>query len=418
MVDKILEYFITLTKIPHCSRDSDQLFRFLQNFAKQRGYKVLTDSAKNILAKSKNPKIALQAHYDMVCIGDAPNIEVIKDGKWLKAKNSSLGADNGMAIAMMMVLMDMRKEGEFLFTADEEIGLIGASNLNINLESRELLNLDFEDEAKVCIGCAGGADIQAYKRLVEVWPFKYIYRVEISGLRGGHSGIDIDKGIPNAIKLLGKFLKGKDINIAKFSGGERINSIPTKAEAIISSKVKIDGIDGVNLELIDTNRTFYMAKDIIDMIDSFKNGVIAFNKDLNVVDRSQNLALIDLVDGELKIEISVRGMSDIGIDEVSQNSVEHLNSYGFETRVEDKYPSWEPKVGDFARRIDSKMREVFGNSEFVAIHAGLECGVLSKRFLDIEISSIGPTILSPHSIYEKVDMNSVEKTFNLILKLI
>jgi len=220
---------------------------------------------------------------------------------------------------------------------------------------------------------------------------KNIYRVEISGLRGGHSGIDIDKGIPNAIKLLGKFLKGKDINIAKFSGGERINSIPTKAEAIISSKVKIDGIDGVNLELIDTNRTFYMAKDIIDMIDSFKNGVIALNKDLNVVDRSLNLALIDLVDGELKIEISIRGMSDIGIDEVSQNSVEHLNSYGFETRVEDKYPSWEPKVGDFARRVDSKMREVFGNSEFVAIHAGLECGILSKRFLDIEISSIGPT---------------------------
>ncbi len=120
-------------------------------------------------------------------------------------------------------------------------------------------------------------------------------------LRGGHSGIDIDKGIPNAIKLLGKFLKGKDINIAKFSGGERINSIPTKAEAIISSKVKIDGIDGVNLEPIDTGvRTFDMAKDIIDMIDSFKNGVIALTKDLNVVDRSLNLALIDLVDGELK----------------------------------------------------------------------------------------------------------------------
>ncbi len=128
----------------------------------------------------------------MVCIGDAPNIEVIKDGKWLKAKNSSLGADNGIAIAMMMVLMDMRKEGEFLFTADEEIGLIGASNLNINLESRELLNLDFEDEAKVCIGCAGGADIQDIK-ISWGLAFKYIYRVEISGLRGGHSGIDIDK---------------------------------------------------------------------------------------------------------------------------------------------------------------------------------------------------------------------------------
>jgi len=109
----------------------------------------------------------------------------------------------------------------------------------------------------------------------------------------------------------------------------------------------------------------------------------------------------------------------LGIDEVPQNSVEHLNSLlDLRLRVEDKYPSWGAKSWRFARRVDSKMREVFGNSEFVAIHAGLECGIFSKRFLDIEISSIGPTILSPHSIYEKVDMNSVEKTFNLILKLI
>ena len=418
MRDKILEHFITLTKIPHCSRKSEKLFDFLVDFAKKRGYEVLSDSAKNILVRSKNPKIALQAHYDMVCIGDAPNIEVVREKEWLRAKNSSLGADNGMAIAMMMLLMDMRREGEFLFTSDEEIGLVGASNLELELKSPKLLNLDFEDEGEVCIGCAGGADIKVLKKLEEVKPFEYKYRVEISGLKGGHSGVDIDKNIPNAIKLLASFLKNRDISIATFSGGERTNSIPTQAEAIISSKERIESRDGVIVEAIDTNQTFYRAKDIIDMINSFKNGVIAFNKKLNVVDRSVNLALIDLTDGELKIELSARGMSESGIDEVCKSVVAHFRAYGFETEVKGKYPSWEPKIGEFAKEVYVKMEESFGRAKFVAIHAGLECGVLSKKFPNMQISSIGPTILNPHSKSERVNIDSLDKTFNLILKLI
>ena len=417
MRDKILEHFITLTKIPHCSRDSDKLFKFLVNFAKERGYTVLTDNRKNILVRSKNPKIAFQAHYDMVCIGDAPNIEVVREREWLRAKNSSLGADNGVAIAMMMVLMDMGKEGEFLFTSDEEIGLIGASELELELKSSELLNLDFEDEAKVCIGCAGGADIKALKQLEEVKPFKYRYRVEISGLKGGHSGLDIDKNIPNAIKLLANFLKNRDISISKFSGGERVNSIPTRVEAIISSKERIESRDNIEVEEIDINQTFYKTEDIFNIIESFKNGVIAFNKRLNMVNRSVNLALVDLVDGELKIELSARGMSDRGVDEVCRSSVAHFKTYGFKIEIKDKYPSWEPKIGEFSKEVYRKMEGYFGRAEFVAIHAGLECGVLSKKFPNIQICSIGPDIKSPHSKSEMVNIDSIDKTFNLILKL-
>ncbi|NPA61303.1 MAG: aminoacyl-histidine dipeptidase [Epsilonproteobacteria bacterium] len=418
MVDKILEHFIRLTKIPHCSENSGELFQFLQNFGRERGYRVSTDSAENILIKSKNPKIALQAHYDMVCIGDAPDIEIIRDGKWLRAKNSSLGADNGMAIAMMMLLIDMGVECEFLFTSNEEIGLIGASNLELNLESSRLLNLDFEDEGRVCVGCAGGADIRASKRLIGAEPLKYIYRVEISGLEGGHSGIDIDKGIPNAIKLLAEFLKGRDIVLAEFIGGERINSIPTQASAIVSSNSQIEGSGNISVEPIDTSRPFYSGVEVINLIDELKSGVLLFNSSLNVVDRSINLALINMENGRLNIELSGRAMSDMGIDEVAREAIEILNSYGFETELEDKYPSWEPNIGDFAKRVYGEMKNLFGDSEFVAIHAGLECGVLSKKYPDMEIASIGPTIKSPHSKSERVDIESVEKSFNLILRLI
>ena len=145
---KIIEYFNQITEIPHCSKKTDGLLKFLKEFGLSRGYSVEIDGAKNILIKKGKPKLALQAHYDMVCIGKAPKIETYIDNGWLKAKESSLGADNGIAIAIMMALIDMGKELEFLFTSDEEIGLIGASALNFELDSSSMLNIDFEDEVE------------------------------------------------------------------------------------------------------------------------------------------------------------------------------------------------------------------------------------------------------------------------------
>jgi len=235
-MSKILQYFLELTQIPHCSHDTTQLREFLVGFASTRHYNVTIDAAKNILISKGHSKIALQGHYDMVCVGNAPDITTQIDEGWLSAKDSSLGADNGIAIAMMMELMDRGVEAEFLLTNDEEVGLIGAKALDFELQSSCMLNLDSEDEAEVYIGCAGGEDIVATQTYTNPTRVKeHLYEVSISNLKGGHSGVDIDKGIPSAIKLLAQYIARIDAQIVTFEGGERRNSIPTHAKATIYS---------------------------------------------------------------------------------------------------------------------------------------------------------------------------------------
>ena len=215
----ILEHFKVLTTIPHCSEKADQLFEYLKSFARERGYEIQTDEAQNILISKGTPKLCLQAHYDMVCIGKAPEIKIYEEDGWLKAEESSLGADNGMAIAMMLQLMDEGAVLEFLLTSDEEIGLIGANALSFDLRSTMMLNLDSEDEAEVYIGCAGGVDIIATKPYALIKDNRPAYRVTVSGLSGGHSGVDIDKDIPNALKLLAGYLKDQKIGLVSIEGG-------------------------------------------------------------------------------------------------------------------------------------------------------------------------------------------------------
>ncbi len=159
----IIEHFQTLTQIPHCSKEADKLLAFLVAFAKERDYTVEVDEVKNIYISKGTPTLCLQAHYDMVCMGKAPVLETYIEEGWMRAKESSLGADNGMGIAMMMHCMDEGHDLEFLLTSDEEIGLIGANEVAFALKSKYMLNLDSEDEAEVYIGCAGGADITALK---------------------------------------------------------------------------------------------------------------------------------------------------------------------------------------------------------------------------------------------------------------
>ena len=419
MVEKIIEYFIQITKIPHCSRESQKLLEFLKEFAIDRGYSAEIDDAQNLLVKRGNPKLVLQAHYDMVCMGKAPDIETyIKDG-WLYAKESSLGADNGIAIAMMMYLIDMQKELEFLFTADEEIGLIGASHLNLKLNSRYLLNIDFEDAGEVCIGCAGGADIVASKRVEKSAPFKYNYRVSVTGLQGGHSGVDIDKNIPNAIKVLAEFLKDRDIKIGLFSGGERRNSIPTSAIATISSLYTLESSNSlVKVEPIDNLDEVYDSRDFIDLLNEFKHGIDSFNSDLNIPDRSINLAIVNFNRGDISIESSVRAMSKDGLSIICNKNIGLFKKYEFSVREEYKYPAWKPEINEFTENVYSSMERVFGIAKYSAIHAGLECGVLFKKYPNIKFASIGPTIKYPHSINEKVELKSIENIFNVILDLL
>ncbi|MDD2399531.1 MAG: M20/M25/M40 family metallo-hydrolase [Sulfurovum sp.] len=420
-MSNIIEHFEVLAQIPHCSKMADRLFEFLVEFAKSRGYGVQTDQAKNILIAKGNPSLCLQAHYDMVCMGRAPAIETYIEKGWMKAKEASLGADNGMAIAMMMELMDRGESLEFLITSDEEIGLIGANAVAFNLQSKYMLNLDSEEEAEVCIGCAGGIDITAVFRDAYIEGRGKCYEVSVKSLPGGHSGVDIDKGIPSAIKVLGAYLHEKGVvQLAGFHAGERRNSIPANALAIVYSEKTLENKGDVNVREVEgAPKILKTGARLLEFIHRFKHGVHRQNKEFGIPDTSINLALIHTDEkGGILIETSARAMSAKGLKEISHEAVQLFESYGFDAKLEEKYPSWKPEVSEFTKLVGKEMQSVFGKAKMMAIHAGLECGVIAKKYPHIKFASMGPTIRYPHSTRETVNLKSVENTFKVLLEII
>ncbi len=419
-IENILKHFKTIASIPHCSYNAQELKEYLIEFAKSQGYKLRVDSADNILISKGNPKLCLQAHYDMVCVGEAPKIELETRDGWLSAKESSLGADNGIAIAMMMSLMEESLDLEFLLTSDEEVGLLGAKALEFDLQSSKLLNLDYEDEGVVCIGCAGGVDIIATKSIDTMELESPIWSISLAGLPGGHSGVDIDKGIPNAIKELAQALvELEDIKLLKFVGGERRNSIPTYAKAIVSSKTRPSLDTKFEIKQIDStkSRAIEEGDRILQLLATAPNGVVSFDKDLNIPKESLNLAIVEVDEGVCRIDYSLRAMSMEGLGELANYVDSILKRYGFNLRYEDEYPAWKPELNLFTQDVAIALKSIFGSSHYEAIHAGLECGVLSQKYPNIKMASIGPTIENPHSIRERVNIDSIKKSFE-VLRLI
>jgi len=423
----IVEHFQTLTQIPHCSKEADKLLEFLVHFAKERNYSVEVDTIKNIYIYKGKPTLCLQAHYDMVCMGKAPTIETYIEKGIMRAKDSSLGADNGIAIAMMMQCMDEGRELEFLLTSDEEIGLIGANEVAFDLQSKYMLNLDSEDEAEVYIGCAGGADITAFKQDNYVDGTGKCYEVAVKGLVGGHSGVDIDKSIASAIKVLGAYLiENEVIQLGSIYAGERRNSIPANAVAIVRSEKILDSSpstssgNGVTVrELKEEPKIFTTGAEVIALIDNFKHGVHAMNKELGIPDVSINLAIITADEkGGVHIETSARAMGAEALDDLTEETVKMFESYGFTVQVEDKYPAWKPDISEFTNLVSEEMKVVFGRTKMMAIHAGLECGVIAEKYPAMKFASIGPTIRYPHSTREEVDLDSVERTYKVLIGII
>jgi len=423
----IIEHFQTLTQIPHCSKEADKLLDFLVAFAKKRKYSVEVDAVKNIYIHKGNPTLCLQAHYDMVCMGKAPQIETYIEEGVMRAKDSSLGADNGMAIAMMMQCMDEGLDLEFLLTSDEEIGLIGANEVAFKLKSKYMLNLDSEDDAEVYIGCAGGADITAVKQDGYVEGTGMCYEIAIKGLVGGHSGVDIDKGIASAIKVLGKYLVENDVTqLASIYAGERRNSIPANAVAIVRSEKVLEGDpstgsgNGVTVrELREEPKVLAEGAKVISLIDTFKHGVHAMNDELGIPDVSINLAIITADEkGGLKIETSARAMGAEELETLTKETVKMFESFGFSVQVEDKYPAWKPDISEFTNLVSEEMKDVFGETKMMAIHAGLECGVIAEKYPMMKFASIGPTIRYPHSTREEVDLDSVKRTYEVLIGII
>ncbi|RUM63354.1 MAG: aminoacyl-histidine dipeptidase [Sulfurospirillum sp.] len=416
---KVLEYFSQLTQIPHCSHRSEKLKKFLIDFARMHGYDVQTDAAGNILASKGAPKLCLQAHYDMVCVGKAPDIVLHEEDGWWYAQDSSLGADNGIAIAMMMALMEEGVVCEYLFTADEEVGLIGANALQFPLQSRYMLNLDSEDEAEVYIGCAGGVDIFAQKIYETVSCEQDFYEITVSKLPGGHSGVEIHKDIPNAIKLFADYCADREVLVSFIEGGERINAIPVHCRAIVASRKELSSVRDIDVKKISgTYPVIRESENLLKLLREIPHGVLSWNEKLDIPDKSLNLATISLKEGICKIATSARAMDQEGLQSAEEKIKTLFTSFGYSVKSEGKYPAWEPEVNDFSKIVCEKMQEVYASCAYKAIHAGLECAVISDLYPDIKIASIGPNIRSPHSSHESVEIASVKKIYQVVKKIV
>ena len=412
----VLDYFKEFTKIPRCSKNSDKFKDYIVNFAKKQNYNVELDSAKNILITKNNSKLTLQAHYDMVCIGDTQNMVLVEKDGFLSAKNSSLGADNAIAIAMMFDIMSRSLEVDFLLTSDEEIGLIGARNLELKTKTPYLLNLDSEDENFVTISCAGGCDLIATSKIEKELQDGYIYEVEFSGYDGGHSGVDIDKNIPNAIKELTKELKKIDAKIIELNGGERRNSIPVKAKAKVLLKNKLNH---KNFKYI-SNSSSEVIKDsqnLLEILDKIQHGVLEKDLDQDILS-SCNLAKVNFLNNEIKIELSIRSMVDKNLKNQISNYTKLFNSYSFNTKDKDYYSPWQKDKNSFSDLVLQMLKKEVKDASYYSIHAGLECGILKTHLKDVKMASIGPNIFNPHSKNEKVEIESIYKIYKVVLDIV
>jgi len=384
----VMDIFMEIVKIPHCSKHTEKLKEYITDFVLRFGYECKTDSAGNILAKKNSPKLALQSHYDMVCVGQAPNIEPVTEGEWMYAKNSSLGADNGIGVAIMLYLIQKYDNLELLFTNDEEIGLIGAFNLELKIESPYLLNLDSEDE-NIYIGCAGGVDALVEYPLKKEKLTGFVADFSINNLPGGHSGVDIHKNIPNAIKELTKKVQ----KVTEFIGGERRNSIAANARA----GVFYENAYGSEHEVFDDG--------YVKFLELLPHGVLEYDMQFDVVSKSVNLAMVD----NEHITLSLRANSNEKLEELK----EYVALKAKNVKFEGEYPAWKPEITKLAEILKELM-----NAEYRVIHAGLECAVLKDKFPDVSMASIGPIIENPHSVNERVNLKSVEKIVGVVEKLI
>ena len=426
MLSDVIEIFKEITKVPRCSKEHTPFISYIQNFATQYGFECFVDNVNNILCKKAHStaKLCLQNHYDIVCLMDGTIPEIIEEDGYLKAKDSTLGADNGIGCSYMLSLMKQGYDCEYLFTSDEEIGLIGANDIGFELQASYMLNIDSEREGEICIGCAGGVDIFgsfSRKMIVPNTQNLSLYEITVGDLVGGHSGVNIDENRPNALKLLAQSIKECDGKLLDMNGGERINSIPANAKAIIASatppqavhkNMHINAIESPSehLSLFDDN--------IIEFMYAFANGVRAFDTTLNVVLTSINLAIVKTTIDEIKIELSARSMDNEELKRVQNETLGMLNFYGFTTRYCGKYPAWKPQINEFTNTVLDIYKQHSPKAALEAIHAGLECALFQNKYPNLKVASIGPNIYNPHSKAEKVEIQSVENVYAIILDIV
>lgn len=467
--EAVWKHFYSLTRVPRPSGFMKPVTELLLNFGKSLNLESFTDEIGNVIIRKpatpgmENRKgVILQAHMDMVPQKnndtvhnfETDPIETYIDGDWVRAKGTTLGADNGLGVAAMMAVLEDKtlKHGplEALITVDEETGMYGAFGLKKeDIKGEILLNLDSEDEGELYIGCAGGMDVNVtfqYKE-VEVDADDIAIQVTLKGLRGGHSGLEINQGRGNANKLMVRFLREAiatyEARLASFEGGNMRNAIPREAHAVITipAESEEDLVELVeycenlfNEEFagIEENITFKATKvalpkmlvpeeiqdDMINAIFACQNGVLRNIPSIpDTVETSSNLAIIKIKDGTGDIKILARSASD-SMKEFLTTSIECcFNMAGAKVEMTGGYSGWQPDVDSpILHAMKASYKSQFGVEPAVkVIHAGLECGIIGANVPGLDMISFGPTLRSPHSPDERVYIPSVSKFYDFLI---
>ena len=418
-MQNVLENFKNLCQIPHCSFDTKQMKEFLCAYSKKHGFEVKIDKAGNIHALKGKAQICLQSHYDMVCMGLAPNIEVYEEQGFLRAKNSSLGADNGIGVAIMMSAMAEFEHLECLFTNDEEVGLLGVKNLEHILQAPMLLNLDHENENEIIIGCAGGVEIEAVLPCTFKKGFGKVYELQACGFKGGHSGINIIENHKISIKEMAKYIQENNGKIIKFEGGERINSLPKHAKAFVHFSNEPKATQGIECTYKGEQEFNYCLQSqiLLSVLNAFTHGIRSFDKNLEIVQTSISLALLRMTEKEIKIHLFARSNLLDGLKQVEFETLEFFKAFGFQTKTYGFYEPWEGKENALSKAVFKSLNALVGEVKISGIHAGLECGVIEKK-QKLLCASIGPNIHNPHSTDEHCEIASVEKITQVVFEIL
>ena len=468
----VFDFFSKISAIPRASKHEELISAFLQEFGKELGYETVSDAAGNVLIKKpaspgyENRKtIILQGHMDMVCDKrpdvahdfSKDSIKTFVDGEWLKADGTTLGADNGIGVAAAMaVLADKSlKHGPVncLFTVDEETGLTGAEVLGPSmLDGDILVNLDSEDEGEIFIGCAGGLCTYAdYKFMWQpIAGDMFFFKVDISGLAGGHSGDDINKGRANANKLLARFLlkmaEKYEFYLCSIDGGSLHNAIPRDASAVFAvqsadkESVRIDfNLFAADIQeefsVTEPNAKFLLqstdpsgkaidkkvADGLLKSLNAVFNGVYAMSQDVpGLVETSSNLASVKMNENTISVVTSQRSAIVSAREDVSQAVGAAFQLGGAKVRRSGGYPGWKPNPQSEILKVAGDVyREIFGEEiKIKAIHAGLECGLFLEKAPRLDMISFGPTMRGVHSPDEKLNIPSVGRFWSHLLALL
>jgi dipeptidase D len=464
--------FADLNEVPRPSKKEKKVIEFMRSFGNSLQLETMVDKVGNVIIRKpatagmENKKtVVLQSHLDMVHQKnnntnfdfDAQGIEMYVDGDWVRAKGTTLGADNGLGVATIMAILESSDIAhpaiEALFTIDEETGMTGAKGLEPGfLKGEILLNLDTEEDDEIGIGCAGGVDVTATRSYKQknTPDGSAAFKITVNGLQGGHSGMDIIKGLGNANKFMNRLLfitsENLGIHISEINGGGLRNAIPRESEAVVvvddfqesALKSELDqvckkirdeysGIEpNLNFEIKEVEVPGNVMEEdsqdaLLKVIYALHNGVYRMSPEIGgLVETSNNVAKVEVKNGKISINCLTRSSVESSKEDLTNSLVSTFELAGFEVNLSGDYPGWEPnKNSDILNVLDNIYLDI--NKEkanIAACHAGLECGIIGQHYPEMDMISFGPTIRGAHSPDERASIKSAQKYWKFILEIL